>query len=219
MKQLIIVCRDLAINWQQFSNPIYIGVESGALALIKSKLPITFTCGDFDSTSSSELQVIEDAAKKDNFKIIKVDGQKDYLDSELAIVEAIKLKLEFDQIVLITDGSRWDMIFAQINFLRKYAKYQPILIGRENYLFALQQGTKFTFTSEQIKYKYISFFSLDEKAVLYNFTGCKYYPNQDVSINNQDVLAVSNEFLANEAKPTIEIKKGWCLVCLAEKLN
>lgn len=218
MKQLVIVCRNLKINWQQFSNPIYLGVESGALALIENNLPITFVCGDFDSVNDQQLAKIESAAKTDNFKIIKANSQKDYLDSELAIIEAIEQKLDFQQIVLITDGNRWDMILAQINFLRKYAQYQPILIGKDNYLFALQERTKFTFTKAQMQYKYISLFSLDEKAVKYNFSGCKYYPNQDITINNHDVLAVSNEFdLTNNQIPTIEIKEGFCLICLTEK--
>lgn len=220
MKQLVIVCRDIEINWQQFNDPIYVGVESGTLALLKNNLKISFASGDFDSVNSDELSTIENAAKKNNFKIIKADAEKDYLDVELAIIEAIKQNLEFEQIVLLSDGARWDMMLAQINFLRKYAKYQPILIDKKNYLFALQQGTKFTFTSEQLKYKYVSLFSLNDAEVKYNFSGCKYYPNQEVTINNQDVLAVSNEFdLANEKNPTIEIKAGNCLVCLAEKSN
>lgn len=220
MKQLVIVCRDIEINWQQFNDPIYVGVESGTLALLKNNLKISFASGDFDSVNSDELSMIENAAKKNNFKIIKADAEKDYLDVELAIIEAIKQNLEFEQIVLLSDGARWDMMLAQINFLRKYAKYQPILIDKKNYLFALQQGTKFTFTSEQLKYKYVSLFSLNDTEVKYTFSGCKYYPNQEVTINNQDVLAVSNQFdLANEKNPTIEIKAGNCLVCLAEKSN
>lgn len=220
MKQLVVVCRDVAIDWKQFSNPIYVGVESGVAALVKNNLLVTFACGDFDSVSKVELQTIEAQANVKNFKIIKANSQKDYLDAELAIIEAINLKLSFDQIVLVTGGTRWDMIFAQINLLRKYQQYQPILIADQNYCFALLQGTKHSFTSEQLKYRYLSFFSLDSKDVTYNFNGCKYYNNQDITINDQDVLAVSNEFdLINEKNPTVAIKSGWCLVCLTEKVH
>lgn len=218
--QLVIVCRDLVIDWKQFSNPIYIGVESGTLSLIKNNLPINFACGDFDSVSDDDFKIIQNSATKDNFKIIKAETKKDYIDSELAIIKALDLNLDFQQIVLITDGTRWDMIFAQINLLRKYSKYQMILISKENYLFSLKEKTKFSFTNEQLEYRYISFFSLDEKEVVYNFLGCKYYPNTDIKINNKDVLAVSNEFdLLKNNIPEIEIKKGYCLVCLTEKRN
>lgn len=87
-------------------NPIYIGVESGSLALIDAKLPISFVCGDFDSVFNTDFDKIKTQSEKDKFKIIKVDSQKDYLDSELAINQAISLKLKFEQIILITNGFR-----------------------------------------------------------------------------------------------------------------
>lgn len=218
MKQLVVVCRDVEVNWQQFSEPIYVGVESGVLALGKKQLPIAFACGDFDSVSTEELTAIETASKANNFPVLKVAAAKDYLDAELAIVEAINQKLVFDQIVLITEGYRWDMVLAQINLLRKYQQYQPILISSHNYFFALKVESSYTFTAEQLKYQYVSFFPLTDEEVVYNFIGCQYYPGQDITINNQDVLAVSNQFaLQNGTKPTITIKKGWCLVCLAKK--
>lgn len=218
MKQLVVVCRDVPINWQQFSDPIYVGVESGVLALCKKQLPVAFACGDFDSVTSEELAKIEAASKTNNFPLLKVATAKDYLDAELAIMEAIKQKLVFDQIVLVTEGCRWDMILAQINLLRKYQQYQPILISTHNYLFSVKAENIYTFDAEQLKYQYLSFFPLTDEEVVYNFVDCQYYPGQDVTINNQDVLAVSNQFaLQNDAKPRITIKKGWCLVCLAKK--
>lgn len=218
MKQLIVVCRDVEVNWQQFSDPIYVGVESGVLALSKKQLPIAFACGDFDSVTSEELATIEAASKANNFPLLKVAAAKDYLDAELAIVEAIKQKLVFDQIVLVTEGYRWDMVLAQINLLRKYQQFQLILISSHNYLFTLKAGSHYVFNSEQLKYQYISFFSLTDEEVVYNFVGCQYSPNQDVTINNQDVLAVSNQFnLQDNVKPSVTVKKGWCLVSLAKK--
>lgn len=110
------------------------------------------------------------------------------------------------------------MILAQINFLRKYSKYHPILISEKNYLFALKENEKYNFSKEHLTYHYISLFTLDEKNVTYNFIGCKYYPNTDIVINNKDVLAISNEFdLKNNKIPSIEIKAGNCLICLAKK--
>lgn len=46
IKQLLIVCRDYNLNWEQFINPIFIGVETGVLSLLKHKKPIKFICGD-----------------------------------------------------------------------------------------------------------------------------------------------------------------------------
>lgn len=216
--QLVIVCRDVSIDWKQFSNPIYVGVESGTIALIKNKLPINFVCGDFDSVSNQEWQLINQAQEQDNFKIFKVNQEKDYLDSELAITTALELKLPFQQIVIISNGNRWDMILAQINFLRKYHQYQPILIDQNNYLFTLPAKSKFVFPKHLLQYHYLSFFCFDSQKVIYNFTGCKYGSGTDIIINNQDVLAISNEFdLKAKQQPTIIIKTGNCIVVLAKK--
>lgn len=215
--QLVVVCRDILVDWKQFSQPIYVGVESGVLALIKNKLPINFVCGDFDSISDQEWQLISQRQKQANFKLFKVNQAKDYLDSELAIMKAFELKLPFQQIVIISNGNRWDMFLAQINFLRKYQQYQPILIDQENYLFILQTGSKFIFPENLLKYHYISFFCFNSQKVIYNFTGCKYYSGTDIIINNQDVLAISNEFdLKVKQRPTIEIKLGTCIVVLSK---
>lgn len=218
ISQLVIVCRDILVDWKQFSNPIYVGVESGTITLIKNKLPINFACGDFDSISDKDWQLINQEQKKVNFKIFKVNEEKDYLDSELAITTALELKLPFQQIVIISNGNRWDMLLAQINFLRKYQKYQPILIDQDNYLFTLKAKSKFVFPQNLLKYHYISFFCLNSQKVIYNFTGCKYYSKTDIIINNQDVLAISNEFdLKASKQPTIEIKSGDCIVVLSKK--
>lgn len=217
ISQLVIVCRDVLLDWKQFSNPIYVGVESGIIALIKNKLPINFVCGDFDSVSDKDWELINQEQKKDNFKIFKVNDEKDYLDSELAITTAIELKLPFQQIVIISRGNRWDMLLAQINFLRKYRQYQPILIDQDNYLFTLKAKSKFVFPQNLLKYHYISFFCLDNQDVVYNFIGCKYYSKTDIIINNQDVLAISNEFdLKVNKQPWVEIKSGNCIVVLSK---
>lgn len=216
--QLVIVCRDILVDWKQFFQPVYVGVESGTIALIKNKLPINFVCGDFDSINDKDWQLINQAQEKAKFKIFKVNQAKDYLDSELAITTALELKLPFQQIVIISNGNRWDMLLAQINFLRKYQQYHPILIDQENYLFTLKAKSKFIFSKNLLKYHYISFFCLNNQKVIYNFTGCKYYSGTDIIINNQDVLAISNEFdLKMNQQPTIEIKSGDCIVVLSKK--
>ncbi|WP_425382011.1 hypothetical protein [Spiroplasma endosymbiont of Melieria omissa] len=64
-----------------------------------------------------------------------------------------------------------------------------------------------------INNKYISFFSLDNEEVIYNFSGCKFYPNQDITVTNNSTQTISNEF-NKEKRPKLIIKKGKCLVFL-----
>lgn len=37
IKKLVIVCRDYNLIWEQFINPIFIGVETGVLSWLKYK--------------------------------------------------------------------------------------------------------------------------------------------------------------------------------------
>lgn len=97
IKQLVIVCRDYNLNWEQFINPIFIGVETGVLSLLKYKKPIKFICGDNDTINKQQLKILNDQSKIHNFEIITFNKEKDFIDSELAIVTAISKKLIFNK--------------------------------------------------------------------------------------------------------------------------
>lgn len=212
-KQLVIVCHDYIINWNQFINPIFVGVETGVLSLLKHKKPIAFICGDNDTITKQQLKIFSEQSQNNNFEIITFNAKKDVIDSELAIITAISKKIDFHQIVLIADGTRWDMLMVSINILRKYQCFNPILLGDNNYCFLLKAKTEYIFANWQLTYKYISFFTFDNEEVIYNFSGCKFYPNQDIIVSNNSTQAVSNEFNHQEVAKLI-IKKGQCLVFL-----
>lgn len=213
IKQLVIVCRDYDINWEQFINPVFVGVESGILSLLANKKPINFACGDNDTITKQQLIFINKQSQNNYFDIINFNQEKDFIDSELAITTAINKKIDFQQIVIVADGSRWDMLLANINILKKYQSFNPILLGTNNYCFLLQAKTEYIFYDWQLTYKYISFFSLHGEEVIYNFSGCKFYPNQDIIITNNSTQTISNEFNKQEIAKLV-IKKGQCLVFL-----
>ncbi|WP_425381603.1 thiamine diphosphokinase [Spiroplasma endosymbiont of Polydrusus pterygomalis] len=215
IKQLVIVCRDYDINWNQFINPIFVGVESGILSLLAHKKPINFVCGDHDTITKQQLKFINKQSQHNDFDIITFTKEKDFIDSELAIIIAINKNIDFQQIVIVADGWRWDMLLTSINLLKKYQSFNPILLGNNNYCFLLQAKTEYIFSDWQLTYKYISFFSLDGEEVIYNFSGCKFYPNQDIIVTSNSTQAISNEFNQQEiAKLTI--KKGHCLIFLSK---
>lgn len=215
IKQLVIVCRDYNINWKQFINPIFVGVESGILSLLANKKPINFVCGDNDTITKHQLKFINKESQNHGFEIITFPEEKDFIDSELAIITAINKNIDFQQIVIVADGWRWDMLLTSINLLKKYQVFNPILLGANNYCFLLEEKTEYIFYDWQLTYKYISFFSLDGEAVIYNFSGCKFYPNQDITITSNSTQAISNEFKQHEI-PKLIIKKGHCLVFLSK---
>lgn len=219
-QQLVIVCRDYNIDFNQFINPIYIGVETGIISLINNDKPMAFMCGDNDTITKQQLAKVNKVSKNLHLEMIVFNSVKDQLDSELAIISALECKLSFQQIVLVADGTRWDMLMASINICLKYQQYNPILLGENNYCFMLKSNEHYTFTKQQLSYDYISFFNYDKQPVIYNFNGCKYYPNQDITINANDTQSFSNEFsvLSNHA-PSLKIKQGNCLVFLHKNIK
>lgn len=219
-QQLVIVCRNYKIDYNQFVNPIYVGVETGIINLLNNNKPITFICGDNDTISKHQLSKVTKASKNLYFEKIVFNKIKDHLDSELAIISALERKLNFQQIVLVADGLRWDMLMANINICLKYQQYNPILLGENNYCFILKHNQQYTFSHQQLTYDYISFFSYDNQPVIYNFSGCKYYPNQDITITANDTQSFSNEFLVlSNQLPTLKIKQGNCLVFLHKNIR
>ncbi|WP_342275708.1 hypothetical protein [Spiroplasma endosymbiont of Nebria brevicollis] len=218
-QQLVIVSRDYKIDFSQFINPIYVGVETGIINLLKNDKPIAFICGDNDTISKQQLSKINKDRKNLHLEMIVFNSVKDQLDSELAIMSALERKLNFQQIVLVADGTRWDMLMASINICLKYQQYNPILLGENNYCFMLKSNEHYTFTQQQLTYDYISFFSYDNQPVIYNFSGCKYYPNQDIIISTNDTQSFSNEFLVlPNHVPSLKIKQGNCLVFLHKNI-
>ncbi|BET38637.1 hypothetical protein [Spiroplasma ixodetis] len=70
IKKLVIVCRDYNLIWEQFINPIFIGVETGVLSWLKYKKSIKFICGDNDTINKQQLKILNDQSKIHNFEII-----------------------------------------------------------------------------------------------------------------------------------------------------
>ncbi|WP_308149797.1 hypothetical protein [Spiroplasma sp. AdecLV25b] len=219
-RQLVIVCRDYKIDFNQFINPIYVGVETGIINLLKHNKTMAFICGDNDTITKQQLSKVIKDKKNLHLESIVFNSVKDQLDSELAIILALERKLNFQQIVLVADGTRWDMLMASINICLKYQQYNLILVGENNYCFMLKNNQHYTFTQHQLTYDYISFFNYGIQPVIYNFSGCKYYPNQDIIINANDTQSFSNEFLIlPNQTPNLKIKQGNCLIFLHKNIR
>lgn len=114
IKQLVIVCRDYDINWNQFINPIFVGVESGILSLLAHKKSINFVCGDHDTITKQQLKFINKQSQNNDFDIITFIKEKDFIDSNLVIITTINKNIDFQQIVIVADGWRWDMLVTSI---------------------------------------------------------------------------------------------------------
>lgn len=175
----------------------YIGVDSGALLLMKENIPMRFAVGDFDSMSDEEFQSLQGICQ-----IVKHPVQKNETDSELAI--SLCQKMGYDEIVLYGALSgRIDHTLANIRLLMY--RYPRLVI-----LDDLQKLTLLSKGEHVLKkiYMHISFFALEETIItLEGFA----YPLYKEPISVKDIFCVSNSIVDEEAKVILDKGKVLCI--------
>jgi thiamine pyrophosphokinase len=192
-ENILIVCSHTNINLSAYRDYYKIGVERGCLDLLDQGLTIDYACGDFDSVTEEEYNII----KTHSHEFVSFPPEKDYLDGELAIIYAKKRNPR--QIILITDGPRLDMTLASAGLV---AKYNIHLQNSKNYCQLLHQGKNII--SPKIKYKYFSLISLDDALV--DIEDMR-YPAQNLKLTSLSTNAISNEFIP-KTKGVINVHKG-----------
>lgn len=175
----------------------YIGVDSGALLLMKENISMRFAVGDFDSMSDEEFQSLQGICQ-----IVKHPVQKNETDSELAI--SLCQKMGYDEIVLYGALSgRIDHTLANIRLLMY--RYPRLVI-----LDDLQKLTLLSKGEHVLKkiYMHISFFALEETIItLEGFA----YPLYKEPISVKDIFCVSNSIVGEEAKVILDKGKVLCI--------
>ena len=193
----IIVLKEVAFSYHK--DDYLIGVERGALEIMKRNLPLELAIGDFDSVSFKEKDEILKYAKK----VITLNPIKDESDSE-ATFKYLKENNYQKLIVYGALGNRFDHSF--VNFQLVY-KYDVTLVDENNKIFALKKGI------HQIKkkeYSYLSLFTLENTTI--SLSGVK-YPLHNRTIDSLTSYTLSNEILQDDA--SIEVINGVVLVVLS----
>ena len=176
----------------------YVGVESGAVALLDKNIPIKFAIGDFDSVSIDDKKRLEEKCEE----FILLAEEKDCTDSEAAIKECIKRGYE-NIFILGALGKRVDHELVNLKLVMEYPQ-DIILYNENNRIMALPEGE---YEIEKDDYQYISFFAKDTAII--SLEGFK-YPLSDTTITSKDIYTVSNEIV--EDKGRLSIKEGIVLV-------
>ncbi len=184
MKTAILVLKDA--NIIQSVKGDYIGVDQGALQIIKQGLPLSTAIGDFDSITVDEKAYIE----KNTTNFIALNPMKDTSDTQEAIILAEKLG--YKKIVVMGGLSkRFDHTWANMQLLRKYP--HVVWMDDHNKIQILSQGES---TIEKENYHYISFFAL--KSGIITIENLKYQLKQ-YALDELDSLCLSNEFNDKQA--------------------
>lgn len=191
---------NLPENWLDYDGQ-WIGVDHGALHLLRAGQPGEVALGDFDSVTPDEFQEI-----KSNFKkVIKLDPIKNDTDTESGVQYALEQDPKAHIRVFGISGGRLDHLLANIlmvlqNRFRMFAE-QIELIDRQNNITFYNSG-KHTITKLD-GFQYLSFIPLtqidaltldDEKYQIHNWM-----------VSNARAF-ISNEFIGTKA--TVYLSNG-----------
>lgn len=180
-----------------------IAVDSGLEKLDSINLFPNYIIGDFDSIKTNILKNYENK----DIEIIRLNPEKDFSDTHMALKLAIELKSN-EVYILGALGKRIDHAIANIHILKEALdnKIKCKIVDNKNEIQVLTKGVN---NIEKSKYKYISLFPLTTQVKGITLEGFK-YPLNNVTLNIGHSIGVSNEIINEDAK--IYINDGILLV-------
>ncbi len=162
------------------SQEVYnIGCDKGAYYALSSGISLQLVIGDFDSTSDEETLYI----KKHAEKVKTFKARKDFTDTYLAVLEALKLDPE-EIVIYGGSGNRFDHTYANLLLL----KLGPIvMVSDDSKMYMLNPGS---YTIDN-SHDFISFFALEDVSglCLNGFS----YDLETYDLKIDDPLCVSNQ--------------------------
>ncbi|ATZ17081.1 thiamine pyrophosphokinase [Williamsoniiplasma luminosum] len=204
---IFIVAAKTKLNYKKilstFPNTIFIGVERGALDLIHKGIKPNLCIGDFDKVTKEELKLIKNSC--DKFELH--NREKEFLDGEIAILEA--LKLEHTKIFFVVKPTkRYD---KNISIMDLVFKYNVEVLNDETVILKIKKGfTTLDFNLYQ-DITYISFYAKNKATIaLNNFK----YDIENLTLDAYENKAISNEFISYKNSTIMTNKE---LVCILSK--
>ena len=187
---------------EQFEN--IIASDKGLEKLDKCNIKPNYIIGDFDSI---DRKTLDKYINDQTIKIIKLNPEKDYTDTHMALKLAIEIK-STDITIIGAIGSRLDHTLANINILKEALekKIQCRILDENNNITLIDKNTTLNKKGE---YPYISLIPLTTKVTGVTLNGFKYsLYNADMKIGKS--IGVSNEQIEDNA--TIKLDKGILIV-------
>lgn len=187
-------------------NSDYIICADGGLDNIKGLqiLPDAII-GDFDSVNDENLEEYKNQCKN----IIKFDKDKDFTDTELAIIHAIKKNIKNITLVCAT-GTRLDHTCANIFLLEKYYE-QGIkikIIDNNNVIIFINKSL----IVENKSGFYVSVLPVSDEIIGLTLKGFK-YELKERNVKRGSTLCISNLIIDKTA--SISLKKGKALIFMS----
>lgn len=169
------------------SGDLIIGADKGSEYLYDYEIMPNIILGDFDSISEEKLKKIEEK----QVEIIKFPPEKDYTDTEIAIMEAMKRGA--DTIYLFAGlGTRADHSLGNIGLLltTKNKGARLLIVDDHNKMYLADKNMSLNGSQGEI----ISFHALSDVVKGFEIRGAKYNLNS-YDMHLLDPRAVCNEFI------------------------
>ena len=184
-----------ALKNNSFDN--IIAVDKGLEILDECKIQPNYIIGDFDSINKEIIN------KYNNKNIIKLNPEKDFTDTHMAIKLALEIKSSYI-VILGAIGTRIDHTIANIHVLKECMEQQiECKIINENNKIELINKQHILYLNN--KYRYVSLIPLTTKVEGVTLKGFK-YPLINATLKIGESIGISNEQI--EKKAIIELKNG-----------
>lgn len=198
--------KQLLPDLKQYEEKIdfWIGVDRGAIEILREKLPLHYAIGDFDSVDDMERGYIQDKAREFD----QHPAEKNETDLELGLEKAMSLKPKEIYLFGVT-GGRLDHELINIQQLLaiKQNNIDGFIVDTKNLIQIAIPGNHII--SKDDKYPYISFIPFSEKVENITLNGF-YYPLSEETIHYGSTLCLSNELVSNNG--TFFFENGILLV-------
>jgi len=187
------------------SKDCIIGVDRGALWLLRHKVIPDVAIGDFDSVTASERKTIQEQSRT----FIKYPSCKDATDLELAVDYTLRLQPQ-SVVIYGASGSRLDHVLASFYLLEKFLPHNISAEIRDsrNRVFLTNSLYQLTPSTE---YRYVSLFPYSEQAVV-TLRSFKYELTR-FTFRRGTTRGVSNELTGRPA--SIIVHEGIVLVVMS----
>lgn len=180
-----------------------IGVDAGTEALLEAGIRVDLAIGDFDS--------LKDKNILKGLKYLEYPKDKDYSDTDLAVIKA--LSLNYDEIILTNMlGGRTDHTLFNISLLYKILKADKVgkILENQEEIYIFDKEIRVEAKLEDT----VSIFPFSGTVSFDTSTGL-FYPLENKSVNFGDVLTLSN-YAVSEAI-YVKLKAGIALLLVERK--
>lgn len=204
MKTVIITGGNINIKFtkeylKKYSFDLVIVADKGLEVVNKLNITPNYIIGDFDSVNKETLEEY----KNNKTQIIKLNPEKDYTDTHMALKLAIE-KNSTSIIILGAIGTRIDHTIANIHILKEALEknIKAKIINSNNEITLINKNIEIL---NNEKFKYISLIPLTTEVKNITLSGFK-YKLEKANLNIGESIGISNEQIESKAK--IEIEKG-----------